>query len=77
MGFVAELRDSFGDQPIFTLLYLYSLLAAVCLLPATLALVVLGVTPGNEPLWLGAVAVGVSISVIWTVAYPVYDRVAA
>ena len=77
MGFVADLRDSFGDQPIFTLLYLYSLLAAILLLPATLALVVLGVTPGNELLWLGAVAVGVSISAIWTVVYPVYDRVVA
>ena len=77
MGFVADLRDSFGDQPIFTLLYLYSLLAAVCLLPATLLLIVQGVSPRNEPYWLAVVAVGVSISVVWTVAYPVYDQVAA
>lgn len=77
MGFVAELRDSFGDQPIFTLLYLYSLVAAICLLPGTLALAVLGVTPGTEPLWLAVVAVGISISGVWTVAYPVYDEIAA
>jgi membrane protein DedA with SNARE-associated domain len=75
MGFLADLRDSFGTQPVFTLLYLYSLVAAVVLLPATLLLAVQGVTPGNEVLWVAVVAVGVSISAVWTVAYPVYDQV--
>jgi hypothetical protein len=75
MGYVDDIKESFLSHPILTLLSIYTRAVAVLLLPITFFLIVQGVTPSNEAIWLGVIAFGISISMILNVFYPTYDRV--
>lgn len=70
---MASLGDQLREAPVLVSLSLGSLLACVGIFFGTLALLVLGYTDGTRPLWLAVVAVGVGVTVLWNVLFPVYD----
>jgi hypothetical protein len=71
---MASLGDQFREAPVLVSLSLGSLLACVGLFFGTMALLALGYTDGTRPLWLAVIAVGVAVTVLWNVLYPVYDE---
>ncbi|MFD1646688.1 hypothetical protein [Haloarchaeobius litoreus] len=74
---MASLADQFRAAPVLVSLSLGSLLACVGLFFGTMALLALGYTDGTRPLWLAVVVVGVAVTVLWNVCYPLYDAFAA
>lgn len=70
---MASLADQFRAAPVLVSLSLGSLLACVCLFFGTMALLGLGYDAGTRPLWLAVVAVGIGVTVLWNVLFPLYD----
>ena len=60
-------------NPISVSLLLYSLIGSFVMLTATFLLITQGVTDRNQILWYSIIFVGISITVIWNIAYPVHD----
>lgn len=74
MGYLSFYRESFAEHPVLTLLEVGTLSAVLVLPFVTVLLLVQGVTPGNEPVWIAVVVASASIVLVWNVLYPVYDR---
>lgn len=71
---MASLVDQFRAAPVLVSFSLGILLACVAAFTGTMALLGLGYTDGTRPLWLAVIAVGVGITVLWNVLFPLYDR---
>ncbi|MCT9094701.1 hypothetical protein [Haloarchaeobius sp. HME9146] len=71
---MASIAEQFSQAPVLVSLSLASLVASVLMFGGTLALLPTGLSDSTEPFWLAIVVVGVAITVIWNVLYPLYEN---
>lgn len=76
MSMFGELGSFLREHPVSGSLQVFSLFGSLLMIPLVFVLLFQGVTASNRLLWDSVVVVGICITVIWNVVYPVYDFLA-
>jgi hypothetical protein len=71
---MASFAEQFAEAPILVTLSLGSLVACVLMFAGTLLLLPQGVSDSTEPFWLAILVVGVTVTALWNVLYPLYEN---
>ncbi|WP_435348174.1 hypothetical protein [Haloarchaeobius sp. HRN-SO-5] len=74
---MASLSAQFREASVLVSLSLASLLACIGMFVGTMVLLVVGFDRSTDVLWLTVVGVGVGVTVLWNVLFPLYDRVSS
>ena len=75
MGSPRDLFGFFRQYPFWATMDMVSLILGLLLLPMTFVLITRGVTTSTQIFWQLVIGIGIGITILWNIVYPVYKYV--